>query len=103
MRVSEGAIDADVRGKRTLRVCLRVEADRLASACTCAAKGPGPAVCRHVWATLLEVDRRGALAGLRTTQRRLALGVVAKAPRSARAKALARTTAAPPSAARAGP
>jgi uncharacterized Zn finger protein len=74
--VSEGAIDADVKGKRTLRVTLRVEDGRIASACTCSAKVLGPAACRHVWATLLEIDRRGAFESLRTTQRRLALGVV---------------------------
>lgn len=94
--VSEGAIDADVKGKRTLRVCLRVVEGRLASACTCAAKVLGPAACRHVWATLLEIDRRGAFESLRSTQRSLVLGVIEAAkpaPQTARAKAPARTKA----------
>jgi len=73
---SEIAIEADVKGKRTLRVTLRATGGRLASACTCSAKIFGPAVCRHVWATLLEIDRRGAFESLRSTDRALALGVI---------------------------
>ena len=86
--VSEGAIDADVKGKRTLRVRMRVEGGRLAAACTCAAKVLGPAACRHVWATLLEIDRRGGFESLRSTQRGLALAAVEVAPRTTGAKAL---------------
>ena len=72
--VSETGLDADVRGQRVQHVRLRVHADgRLASGCTCAAKILGPAACRHVWATLLEIDRQGALDALRGTQRALAL------------------------------
>lgn len=72
--VSEAGLEADVKGKRVQHVRLRVHADgRLASGCTCAAKLLGPAACRHVWATLLEIDRQGALDGLRRTQRALAL------------------------------
>lgn len=78
---SEKLIEADVKGKRTLRVRLQVDDGRLAAACTCFAKTMGPAACRHVWAVLLEVDRRGAFAALRATSRSLALGmVVAAAP-----------------------
>jgi uncharacterized Zn finger protein len=72
--VSETGLDADVRGQRVQHVRLRVHSDgRLASGCTCAAKILGPAACRHVWATLLEIDRQGAFDGLRGTQRALAL------------------------------
>lgn len=86
--VSEAAIDADVKGKRTQRVRLRALGGRLASSCTCVARMLGPATCRHVWATLLEIDRRGALDSLRATQRTIALGVIeADAPKPA-----ARTT-----------
>jgi hypothetical protein len=89
--VSERAIDADVKGKRTLRVSLRVDDGRLASACTCAAKLLGPAACRHVWAALLEIDRRGAFESLRTTGRSLALGVVeGAAPGKVKARSTAR-------------
>jgi uncharacterized Zn finger protein len=86
--VSERAIEADVRGKRTLRVTLRVDGGRLAAACTCSAKVLGPAACRHVWATLLEIDKRGLFESLRTTQRSLPLEVVeaAKSPKPPRAK-----------------
>jgi hypothetical protein len=91
--VSERALDAEVKGKRMQQVKLRIEDGRLAAACTCAAKVLGPATCRHVWATLLEVDRQGAFANLRGTQRVLALGVLdgprpkRKAPASASAPA----------------
>jgi len=90
--VSERAIEADVRGKRTLRVTLRVEGGRLASACSCSAKVLGPAACRHVWATLLEVDKRGLLESLRATERSLTLEVIeaAKSPKAPRAKAPSR-------------
>ena len=94
--VSERAIESDVRGKRTLRVTLRVDGGRLAVACTSSAKMLGPAACRHVWATLLEIDKRGLFEALRTTQRGLALEVIeaAKAPRPPRAKAPAKAQAA---------
>jgi len=75
-QVSEKQLDAEVKGKRTQHVRLRVEEGRVAAACTCAAKVLGPATCRHVWATLLEVDRQGVLASLRNTQRPLAIGVL---------------------------
>lgn len=78
--VSESGLDADVKGKRSHHVRLRVDDGRLAAACTCCAKVLGPASCRHVWATLLEVDRQGALGLLRSTPRVLALVVVADGP-----------------------
>ncbi|HSO35446.1 MAG TPA: hypothetical protein VLT33_23115 [Labilithrix sp.] len=74
--VSETAIESDVKGKRTLHVILRIVEGRLSSACTCAPRMLGPAACRHVWATLLEIDRRGAFERLRTTERSLTLGVI---------------------------
>jgi uncharacterized Zn finger protein len=86
VNVSPRAIDADVKGKRTLRVTLRVDDGRLASACSCSAKILGPAACRHVWATLLEIDRRGAFEDLRTTGRRLALDVVDATAKPRRAR-----------------
>lgn len=97
--VSERALDAEVKGKRMQHVKLRVEDGRLAAACSCAAKVLGPATCRHVWATLLEIDRQGAFANLRGTQRVLALGALdgprpkRKAPAPAPAPAAAATSA----------
>jgi uncharacterized Zn finger protein len=71
--VSAAGLDAEVKGKRVQHVRLRVQDGRLASGCSCAPKVLGPAACRHVWATLLEIDRQGALDGLRSSQRALAL------------------------------
>src|SRR6476661_204629 len=70
--VSESGLDADVKGKRSHHVRLRVDDGRLAAS------------CRHVWATLLEADRQGALASLRSTPRVLALVVVVDGPPAAR-------------------
>jgi hypothetical protein len=83
--ISEKEIDAEVKGTRIQHVRLRVEAGCVAAACTCAAKLLDPPTCRHVWATLLEVDRQGALSSLRTTQRPLAIGML-DGPRSKQAK-----------------
>ena len=88
--VSESGLDAEVKGKRTLDVRLRVDGDRLAAACTCAAEVLGPARCRHVWATLLEVDRQALLGSLRSTPRALAL-VVLDVPTKPERSASART------------
>jgi len=74
--VSAAGLDAEVKGQRIQHVRLRVEDGRLASGCTCAPKVLGPAACRHVWATLLEIDRQGALDGLRGSQRALALSAL---------------------------
>lgn len=92
--VTERGLEADVKGKRTQRVRLRVDDGRLGAACSCAAKVLGPASCRHVWATLLEVDRQGVLASLRTSERTLALGPLdaPRPPRAAKANAKASKT-----------
>ena len=71
--VSEAGLDAEVKGKRTLVVRLRIDDGKLAAACTCSVKLLGPARCRHVWATLLEADRQALLGSLRATSRTLAL------------------------------
>ncbi|MDB5215771.1 MAG: hypothetical protein JWO86_3698 [Myxococcaceae bacterium] len=88
--VSESGLDAEVKGQRVQHVRLRVQDGHLASGCTCAAKLLGPAACRHVWATLLEVDRQGAFDGLRSSQRALALTALAApdSKRKAKAKAI---------------
>jgi len=82
--VSESGLDAEVKGKRTLHVRLRVAEGRLAAACTCSAKVLGPAHCRHVWAALLEADRQAVLGSLRATPRALALVVLEAGPQQAR-------------------
>ena len=83
--VSESGLDAEVKGQRVQHVRLRIQDGRLASGCSCAAKVLGPAACRHVWATLLEIDRQGAFDTLRGTQRALALTAL-EAPLKARKK-----------------
>lgn len=71
--VTDRTIEAEVRGKRTQLVRLVVVDGRIGVTCSCAAKLLGPAACRHVWATLLEVDRQGLLPTLRELDRSLAL------------------------------
>jgi uncharacterized Zn finger protein len=93
--VSEAGLDADVKGQRVQRVRLRVQDGRLASGCTCAAKVLGPAACRHVWATLLEIDRQGAFEGLRSTQRALALTALDAPLKRRKAKTAGETESAP--------
>lgn len=79
--LTESSCEADVKGQRTQTVHLRVEEGRLGAACTCAAKALGPPACKHVWATLLELDRRDAFVSLRGTLRPLALTGIDAAPR----------------------
>jgi uncharacterized Zn finger protein len=99
--VSELGLDADVKGQRVQHVRLRIQDGRLASGCTCAAKVLGPAACRHVWATLLEIDRQGAFDTLRVTQRALTLTAL-DAPLKARKKKTAPADPPPSTKARGG-
>jgi hypothetical protein len=71
--ISDQELTAEVKGTRTQRVRLRVEGGSLGASCSCSAKVLGPACCRHVWATLLELDRQEFLPALRSTGRPLAL------------------------------
>jgi hypothetical protein len=64
-------VRARVRSKRTHDVFLRADAGRLLVACTCPAPDIGEKACKHAWATLLEIDRRGGLEDLRTSTTRL--------------------------------
>jgi uncharacterized Zn finger protein len=70
---SERAFIVKVRGRRTNDVRLVLEAGRLLSACSCAARSLGVTVCKHLWAALLEADRAGALSVLRSSRARLAI------------------------------
>lgn len=96
--VSESGLDAEVKGQRVQHVRLRIQDGRLASGCTCAAKVLGPAACRHVWATLLEIDRQGAFDALRGTQRALALTALDAPLKPRRKKPVAANPPAPPKA-----
>ncbi len=82
---SDDDVEAEVRGKRTQRVRLRAQGGRLATTCTCSPETVGPAACRHVWATLLEVDRRALFASFRETRRALLLTVMTVTPKPAAA------------------
>ena len=86
---SDDAVDADVKGARIVKVVLRITGGRLAASCTCTPTLVGPPACRHVWATLLEVDRCGVLSPLRTSARSMALEPIVSPPsrRSPRASA----------------
>lgn len=75
-------VRATVQGKRRQRVRIAANGpDEIGTACTCGATSLGPAVCSHVWATILALDRRAsddgegreALAQLRTTKARAKL------------------------------
>jgi hypothetical protein len=73
LEAGERTLRADVKGKRTQHVELHVEGGTLAASCTCGASTMGPSACRHVWAALLEVDRRDMFAALRGTRAPMAL------------------------------
>jgi hypothetical protein len=68
---SPRAVVAKVRGPRTRDVRLEDDGGRLLVQCTCPARTFERPGCKHVWATLLEIDRRGALGGLRGTRANL--------------------------------
>src|SRR5262245_65168767 len=61
----EWSAHAIVRGTRDYRVELRRESgtDRFTASCVCPYYTDRGEVCKHIWAALLEADRRGLLAG----------------------------------------
>ncbi len=91
--LSDSECVADVKGQRTQTVRLRIDGGRLCATCSCAAKTLGPPACRHVWATLLEIDRRDAFGALRGTLRPLALASIEAPPTPAEKVASPETTA----------
>ena len=61
----EWSAHAIVRGTRDYRVDLRRESgtDRFTASCECPYYIDRAEICKHIWAALLEADRRGLLAG----------------------------------------
>ena len=64
---------ATVKGKRSYTVNFRVADAKLLVKCSCPAESMGVTPCKHAWAALLEIDRQGALADLRTNRGMLTL------------------------------
>ena len=97
---SPRAIQAKVRGDQTRDVRLQEQDGRLLVQCTCPARTYETPGCKHVWATLLEVDRRGALGGLRAARTPLAVAFLepkpANEPPKETAKETPKETAKPP-------
>ena len=83
---SPTAVTATVRGPRPRHIRLEAEGSRLLVHCTCPARTLERPGCKHVWAALLEVDRRGALRCLRSTAGPLRVGFLATNAASAGAR-----------------
>ena len=62
------SVTAKVRGQRTRDVTFEDEKGRLVVSCSCPSRTFELPGCKHAWATLLEIDRRGALPNLRGTR-----------------------------------
>jgi len=62
---SRTRVVARVRSKRVYDVDLRAVNGRLVVGCKCPARSFGLEVCKHAWAALLEIDRKGGLEALR--------------------------------------
>lgn len=92
---SPRAIQAKVRGDQTRDVRLQEQDGRLLVQCTCPARTYETPGCKHVWATLLEVDRRGALGGLRGARTPLAVAFLEPKPADEPAKEPVKETAKP--------
>ena len=58
-----GRVDAIVRGTRPYRVALRREGDAIVASCECQYFADRGAICKHIWATLLDVEREGSFEG----------------------------------------
>jgi hypothetical protein len=65
---SATAVVAKVKGQKTRDVVLREEKGRLLVKCTCPARTFDHPGCKHVWATLLEIDHRGGMPALRAAR-----------------------------------
>lgn len=67
---------AIVKSKRAHTVDLRVANGKLLVKCSCPAESMGVHPCQHAWAALLEIDKQGGLAELRTKRGPMALECV---------------------------
>lgn len=64
---------AIVKSKRTHTVDFRIANGKLLVKCSCPAESMGVHPCKHTWAALLEIDKQGGLADLRTKRGPLVL------------------------------
>lgn len=78
---SASVVVAKVRGQKTRMVRLEDGGGRLLVRCTCPARTLERPGCKHVWAALLEIDRRGSLAGLRASRAPLAVQFLEAEPK----------------------
>jgi hypothetical protein len=74
------SVVAKVRGQRTRDVIVRHEKGQLLVGCSCPARTFDLPGCKHAWATLLEIDRRGALPNLRATRASLPVSFLEPSP-----------------------
>src|SRR5262245_32547888 len=56
-------VDATVRGSRDYRVRIDRDGDGFLASCECPYFFDRAEICKHIWATLLEAERRGLLLG----------------------------------------
>lgn len=77
-----------VKGAKARRVEVRVTPEGLSATCSCAPSSVPLLPCRHVWASLLELDRCEAFPALRQGRGKLALAM-AEAGAAARADEVA--------------
>lgn len=75
-RLQDGKAIVTVQGKRSRVVELRAESEELHASCTCIPSTLPLAPCRHLWAALLELDRRDAFPALQGTRGRVTIAVV---------------------------
>lgn len=80
---------AIVKSKRSHTVDFRVAHGKLLVKCSCPAESMGVHPCKHTWAALLEIDKQGGLADLRTKRGSLVIerevdASAVEAPRSER-------------------
>src|SRR4051812_2845476 len=54
---------ATVRGSHQYRVAIERRAEQFTASCECAYFTDRGVICKHIWATLLEAERRAALMG----------------------------------------
>lgn len=64
---------AIVKSKRAHTVDFRISSGKLLVRCSCPAESMGVHPCKHTWAALLEIDKQGGLADLRTRRGALVL------------------------------